>query len=103
MVVALIAENRALAAKVEALQAQLAKNSGNSSKPPSRDPVAERGRQAESRRQRREVQAGGKARKPGKQPGAKGTTLEMTDTPTRSSPTPRRPASGAAATWAGRR
>ena len=81
IVMALMAQNRALVAKVEALQAELAKNSGNSSKPPSRDPVAERARQAESRRERRKKAAGGKARKPGKQPGTKGTTLEMTDTP----------------------
>lgn len=75
------AENRALGAKVEALQAEIAKNSGNSSKPPSRDPVAERARQAEARQAKRAATAGGKRRKPGKQPGAKGNGLEMTDTP----------------------
>ncbi len=78
---ALEAENRTLAAKVEALAAESAKNSGNSSKPPSRDPVAERARQAEARRAKRAARAGGKARKAGKQPGAKGKSLEMTDTP----------------------
>jgi len=88
MVLALVAENRsltakvaALGAKVEALQAEAAKNSGNSSKPPSRDPVAERARQAEARRERRKKAAGGKARKPGKQPGGQGKTLKMTDSP----------------------
>jgi transposase len=74
-------ENRRLAAKLEALTAEGQKNSGNSSKPPSRDPVAERARQAEARRARRAAKAGGKARKPGKQPGQAGKTLEMTDTP----------------------
>jgi len=81
MVVGLVEQNRSLAARVEALEAELAKTSGNSSKPPSRDPAAERERQAANRRERRKAQAGGKARKPGKQPGTKGTTLTMTDTP----------------------
>jgi len=81
MVLALVVENRSLAAKVEALQAEASKNSGNSSKPSSRDPAAERARQADARRQRREAAAGGKARKPGKQPGAGGKTLKMTDSP----------------------
>jgi len=53
MVVALEAQNRGLVLKVEALQAEAGKNSGDSSMPPSRDPVAERARQAESRRERR--------------------------------------------------
>lgn len=45
-------------------------------KPPSRDPAAERKRQAKKARA-----AGGKKRRAGKYPGASGTTLEMTDTP----------------------
>lgn len=78
---ALEAENRALAAKVESLQAEIGRNSANSSKPPSRDPAAERARQAEARRAKRAAKAGGKRRRPGKQPGEKGKGLEMTDTP----------------------
>ncbi len=78
---ALETENQRLAARIESLAAEEQKNSGNSSKPPSRDPVAERARQAEARRARRAAKAGGKARKPGKQPGGAGKTLEITDTP----------------------
>lgn len=58
-----------------------AKNSGNSSKPPSRDPAAERKRQAEERQAKKARAAGGTKRRPGKQAGAQGKTLEMTDTP----------------------
>jgi transposase len=57
-----------LEAKVAELERQLGQNSGNSSKPSSRDPVAERKRQAEARKARK----GGGGRKRGKQPGAKG-------------------------------
>lgn len=78
---ALEAENQTLAAKVESLQAEIVKNSGNSSKPPSRDPVGERARQAEERRTKRAAKAGGKRRRPGKQPGSGGKSLKMTDTP----------------------
>ncbi len=78
---ALEAENKALRADNEVLRAEAGKNSGNSSTPPSRDPVAERARQAEDRRAKRQRAAGGKRRKPGKQPGSPGTTLSMTDTP----------------------
>lgn len=78
---ALEAENKALRADNERLRSEAAKNSGNSSTPPSRDPVAERARQAEARRAKRQKAAGGKRRRPGKQPGAGGTTLSMTDTP----------------------
>ena len=81
MVLRLVEENQRLAARVVALEAAAGKNSGNSSKPPSRDPAAERQRQAEARRQRRVKQAGGKVRKQGKQAGAAGKTLQMTDSP----------------------
>ncbi|MHB2023747.1 MAG: DUF6444 domain-containing protein [Acidimicrobiales bacterium] len=81
MVLRLVEENQRLAARVAALEAAAGKNSGNSSKPPSRDPAAERERQAEARRQRRAKQAGGKIRRQGKQPGAAGKTLQMTDSP----------------------
>jgi len=59
---------------------RLEQNSGNSGKPPSRDPAAERQRQAEARRARAE-QAGAPKRKRGKQRGSKGTNLQMSPTP----------------------
>ena len=76
----LAVSNEKLRAENERLRAEAAKNSGNSSKPPSRDPAAERKRQAEER-QAKKARAAGKARRPGKQPGGSGKTLEMTDTP----------------------
>lgn len=79
LVVGLVEDNQRLAAEVASLKAELAKNSGNSSKPPSRDPAVERGRQAEARRAKRSK--GGQRRKPGKQPGAAGKTLEMAENP----------------------
>jgi transposase len=78
---ALAVDNEKLRAENERLRAEAAKNSGNSSKPPSRDPAAERKRQAEERQAKRARAAGGKQRRPGKQPGGSGKTLEMTDTP----------------------
>ena len=76
---ALEAENQRLRAENQRLRAELAKNSGNSSKPPSRDPAAERSRQAEARRAKRSRD--GKVRRPGKQPGGEGTTLAMVENP----------------------
>lgn len=73
------AENEQMHAEVTQLRAELGKNSGNSSKPPSRDPAAERQRQAEQRRARRS--GGAKRRRPGKQPGSPGTTLQMSENP----------------------
>jgi transposase len=73
------AENRQLHAEVAQLRSEMGKNSGNSSKPPSRDPATERERQAEARRAKRSK--GGRRRRPGKQPGSAGTTLEMTENP----------------------
>ena len=80
LVVKLSAENEVLRAEIAALRAEAAKSSGNSSKPPSRDPAAERQRQAEARKAKR---SGGskEQRKAGKQPGAPGKTLEMSATP----------------------
>ncbi|MCA1703081.1 MAG: IS66 family transposase [Actinobacteria bacterium] len=78
---ALTADNERLRAENERLRAEAAKNSGNSSKPPSRDPAAERKRQAEQRQAKKARAAGGKKRRPGKQPGDKGNTLEMSDSP----------------------
>jgi transposase len=76
---ALEVDNRQLRAENQRLRAELAKNSGNSSKPPSRDPAAERSRQAEARRAKRSRD--GKVRRPGKQPGGEGTTLAMVESP----------------------
>jgi transposase len=73
------AENEQLRAEVGRLRAELGKNSRNSSKPPSRDPAAERERQAEARRVKRSQ--GGKRRRAGKQPGSPGTTLAMSENP----------------------
>jgi transposase len=86
LVLKLLADNEALRAEVVELRAQVAelraelgKNSGNSSKQPSRDPAAERERQAEARRAKRSK--GGKRRRPGKQPGSPGQTLKMVENP----------------------
>jgi transposase len=76
---ALREENDRLRAENERLRRELGKNSGNSSKPPSRDPATERERQAEARRVKRSK--GGRQRRPGKQPGSPGTTLEMSENP----------------------
>jgi transposase len=65
-----------LKSRVAELERQLGQNSGNSGKPPSRDPVAERQRQVEQRAKR----SGGTKRR-GKQRGSKGQTLEMSATP----------------------
>ena len=78
-VVRLVEDNQRLATEVASLKAELSKNSGNSSKPPSRDPAVERERQAEARRAKRSK--GGQRRQPGKQPGAAGKTLEMAENP----------------------
>jgi len=77
----LAGDNVQLRAENQRLRAEAAKNSGNSSKPPSRDPAAERQRQAEARQAKKARAAGGRNRRPGKQPGDKGNTLEMTDVP----------------------
>ena len=69
-----------LRSRVAELERQLGQNSGNSGKPPSRDSAAERQRQAEERQRKLEAAGGGKRRR-GKQRGAPGTTLSMTETP----------------------
>jgi transposase len=69
-----------LEAKVAELEAKLGSNSGNSSTPPSRDPAAERERQAQQRAER-QSRAGGAKRSRGKQRGAKGFGLEMSANP----------------------
>jgi transposase len=78
LVKAQAAEIERLKARVDELERRLEQNSGNSGKPPSRDPVAERQRQAEERAKRSEGQA---KRRRGKQRGARGQTLEMSASP----------------------
>ena len=68
-----------LEARVAELERQLGQHSGNSGKPPSRDPAAERQRQAEERKRRAE--AGGTQRRRGKQRGTNGKGQEMSATP----------------------
>ena len=70
--------NERLEARVAELERQLRQNSGNSGKPPSRDPAAERQRQADQRAKRK---GAGAARPKGKQRGAKGVGLEMSVNP----------------------
>lgn len=74
-------ENAGLRAEILVLKAKRPKNSGNSSMPPSRDPVAERQRQATERQARKRSAAGGTSRRAGGQPGSPGKTLPLSDTP----------------------
>lgn len=77
---ALIAE---MASRLEGLQADAARDSATSSLPPSRDGTDRRARRAAEAKQRREERrAGMPARKPGKQPGAPGSTQRRQE-PTR--------------------
>jgi transposase len=69
-----------LEARVAELERRLGQNSGNSGKPPSRDPAVERQRQAEERKRRSE-QSGGAKRRRGKQRGAKGAGPETSANP----------------------
>jgi transposase len=71
---------KALEAEVAELKRRLGQHSGNSGKPSSRDPAAERRRQAEERRRRAENTEGSKAKR-GKQPGAPGSSLQMSADP----------------------
>lgn len=67
-----------LESRIEDLLARLGQDSGNSSAPPLRDRTDRRQRRAEERAERKErdkAERGGEARKPGKQPGAAGSTL----------------------------
>jgi transposase len=67
-----------LKSRIAELERRLGQNSGNSGLPSSRDPAAERQRQADERAKR---SAGGPKRSRGKQRGTKGTTLEMSANP----------------------
>ncbi len=71
----LIAELRS---RLEDLQAQIGRDSGNSSLPPSRDRTDRRARRAAEAKERRATNKalGKAARAPGKQPGAPGSTIE---------------------------
>src|ERR1700728_2694577 len=80
LIQSLQAELVSLRSKVAEMEERLGQNSGNSSTPPSRDPVAERQRQAQQRAAKQE-QAGGAKRRRGKQRGARGTGLKMSENP----------------------
>ena len=67
-------------ARVAELERRLGQNSGNSGLPPSRDPAAERQRQAEERAQK-SSRTGGAKRRPGKQRGSRGSGLAVSATP----------------------
>jgi transposase len=67
-----------LRSQVAELERRLGQNSGNSGKPSSRDPAAERQRQAQARAAR---QGGGAKRRRGKQRGAKGAGPQMSPDP----------------------
>jgi transposase len=69
------AQNEALRDRVAFLEAELAKDSSNSSKPPSSDPVGPRKKRAERRAEQREATKANK-RNQGKQPGAPGAHLQ---------------------------
>ena len=83
----------ALTARIAELEHELSRHSGNSGKPPSSDSLGQRAAQNEERlsraeRRRRAREAAKKLteraepkRRPGKQPGDAGTTLEMRDDP----------------------
>lgn len=71
---------KALESEVAELKRRLGQHSGNSGKPPSRDPAVERQRQAEERQGRAEKTPGDK-RKRGKQRGAPGSSLQMSAEP----------------------
>ncbi|MCA1692920.1 MAG: IS66 family transposase zinc-finger binding domain-containing protein [Actinobacteria bacterium] len=72
---------RQLETPMAELRRQLGQNAGNSGKPPSRDPAAERKRQPEERQRRAQAKGGGTKRRRGKQRGTKGKGLEMSATP----------------------
>lgn len=76
----LVAENEKLHGEMQKLRAEREENSGNSSKPPSRDPAVERQRQAKQRAERLD-RAGRPKRQRGKRRGSKGAALELSPDP----------------------
>jgi transposase len=92
-IVELVAENAKLAARVAELEHEASRHSGNSGKPPSSDTLTQRAAQneerlsrAERRRRAREQakklsERGQPKRRPGKQPGDEGKTLQMRANP----------------------
>lgn len=81
------AENVELRAMVADLEAKLAKNSHNSSRPPSSDPPADRADRADAtmtcaeRRAQEERERRAELRRRGKQPGAAGENLPASEDP----------------------
>jgi cell division septum initiation protein DivIVA len=79
LITQLVALNESLAARVAELEAELKRHSGNSSKPPSADTLAQR--QAQKDRRQAWTKKGAKKRRPGKQPGAPGAHLAQVEHP----------------------
>src|SRR5207244_13557951 len=75
----LVGLNESLAARVAALEAELRRHSGNSSKPPSADTLAQR--QAQKARREAWTKKGKRKRRPGKQTGAPGAHLAQVEHP----------------------
>ena len=80
----LLAENRRLVRRVEALEHRLGKGSSTSSRPPSSDDPAGRAEQTQTRAERRAEEKRvrrAEVRRRGKQPGAPGANVEMSADP----------------------
>ncbi len=78
----LTAENNALRERLKQLEKQQAKNSRNSSKPPSSDGLKKPNRPSSDKRQREKKQGKDSKRDPGAQKGHKGSTLKPVKNPT---------------------
>ena len=77
----LTAENKALRERLKQLEEQQAKNSRNSSKPPSSDGLKKPNQTSSEKRQRERNQKKGGKRKPGAQKGHKGNSLNPVEDP----------------------
>ena len=77
----LTAENQALRERLKQLEEQQAKNSRNSSKPPSSDGLKKPNRPSSDKRQRERKRGKGSKRDPGAQKGHKGSTLKPVKNP----------------------
>jgi len=77
----LTTENRVLRERVKQLEEQQAKNSRNSSKPPSSDGLKKANRPSSDQCQRERKRGPGGKREPGGQPGHKGSTLQPVANP----------------------